>query len=226
MECSFFQCFTLPGEGISDVRSLNAFDRIAPFYDRIAELVFGQTIKDAQRTYLDNVRLASRILIIGGGTGWILRDVLLVNKVAQIVYLEASGRMIDLAQAVITEPDRRRVSFVHGTEELLEYEQPFDAVIANFYLDLFPPGELQSVVDRLRRSVAEGGQLVCTDFVSETPWQRALLKIMYGFFRIAAGLHTKQLGTWQAALVAGGFSEANTRAFWRGFIRSALYLKS
>lgn len=207
------------------MNTLDAFDRIAPVYDRIAHLVFGQAIKEAQRVHLGELRGASRILIIGGGTGWILRDVLPVNPAAQIVYLEASRRMIDLSSAVVPMRDRARVSFIHGTEELLEREKPFDAIIANFYLDLFAPEALRRVVDRLGQSMVTGGKLVCTDFVSETWWQRALLRIMYGFFRIAAGLQTKQLGTWQAALVAGNFGEVSSRTFWRGFIRSVLLLK-
>jgi ubiquinone/menaquinone biosynthesis C-methylase UbiE len=79
------------------VSALNSFDRIAPVYDRLADIVFGTAILDAQRTHLHALNDAREILILGGGTGRLLRDLLGQNAKSRVTYVEASQRMIELA---------------------------------------------------------------------------------------------------------------------------------
>ena len=47
------------------------FNYIAPFYDTLCQLVFGQRVKNAQIESLKFIPANSTILIAGGGTGWI-----------------------------------------------------------------------------------------------------------------------------------------------------------
>ncbi|MEZ4686196.1 MAG: hypothetical protein R3B47_09055 [Bacteroidia bacterium] len=51
-----------------------SFNRLAPVYDFLASLVFGNRIRQAQRWLLDFIPEGSSILILGGGTGWILEE--------------------------------------------------------------------------------------------------------------------------------------------------------
>lgn len=202
---------------------LNTFDRIAPFYDRIARLVFGSSISEVQRVHLHELSSASDILILGGGTGWILKDVLAVNAVAQVVYLEASRRMIDLSRQRLSDADRGRVTFLHGTIDDLHGDNAFDAIIGNFYVDLFPAEELLRVAKRIRGALRPKGKFLCADFVDDTWWQRLMLKLMYAFFRITAGIDSRQLPPWRELVPQAGFVHLREKRYWKGFMSSMVY---
>lgn len=202
---------------------LNTFDRIAPFYDRIARLVFGSSISEVQRVHLHELSNASDILILGGGTGWLLKDVLAVNAVAQVVYLEASSRMIDLSRQRLNDADRRRVTFLHGTIDDLHGDNAFDAIIGHFYLDLFPTEELLRVARRIRRTLRPNGKFLCADFVDDTRWQQLMLKVMYAFFRITADIDSRQLAPWRELIPQAGFVPLREKRYWKGFMSSVVY---
>jgi len=204
---------------------LSNFNYIAPVYDRLAGLVFGDAIRDAQRVHLKAFSAARRILIVGGGTGWLLRDVLTTSPGAQVIYLEASYKMIELSRECVNPGDAARVVFLHGKEDLIPDGPHFDGIIANFFLDVFPESELGRVVGRFHRSLMPTGRLLVTDFVSQRRWQRALLKVMYLFFRISAGLRNQQLPRWQSVVRAHDFSGASKHTFLHGFICSELFRK-
>lgn len=193
-------------------------------YDRLARLVYGKAIREAQRVHLPLLRSARNVLIVGGGTGWLLRDVLELDPAVRIVYVEASGKMLELSRKCIQNTDSNRVTFVHGTELTLEDLPQFDAIIANFYLDLFTSMELSDVLARLKRTLRPNAKMLCTDFVNNTWWQGALLSIMYRFFRLTTGLQNKQLPAWRSGVEAQGFQRVSSRSFWNGFILSELFL--
>jgi trans-aconitate methyltransferase len=77
---------------------LNGFDSIAGIYDVLAKLVFGQSIQRAQTHFLPNARNCTSILVLGGGTGWLLRHIRQVNAAAHIVYVDASSAMLHRAR--------------------------------------------------------------------------------------------------------------------------------
>jgi tRNA (cmo5U34)-methyltransferase len=54
------------------VRVARGFDRLAPFYDSLARLIIGKGIKQSQLHFLNHLRDKTKLLVLGGGTGWIL----------------------------------------------------------------------------------------------------------------------------------------------------------
>jgi hypothetical protein len=64
------------------------------------------------------------------------------------------------------------------------------------------------------------GKLLASDFVAETYWHKALLRMMYGFFAVTSGLRTNSIPPWNAMLVDHGFSIKSEKRFYRGFIKS------
>ena len=206
--------------------SLNSFDSLAPYYDRLARLVFGRAIRSAQLIHLPHLSKAKSVLILGGGTGWILPHLLRASAVAHVTYIEASARMIALSRNSIPENARDRITFVHGTEDTLQPGNCFDAVIINFFADMFTDPELVGLVRQLKKLVNNDGYILCTDFVNDRWWQRAMLKAMYLFFRLTTKLDTRQLAPWRSIITAGGFQRLQSQTFWRRFIWSELYQKT
>jgi ubiquinone/menaquinone biosynthesis C-methylase UbiE len=68
------------------------YNYIASFYDRLCQLVFGQSVKNAQIASLGFIPPTSNVLIVGAGTGWILEE---INKIHQnglsITYIDISS---------------------------------------------------------------------------------------------------------------------------------------
>ena len=113
------------------------FDRVAGFYDRMMRAVFGKSIVRAQTYFLPLIApKAKKILIIGGGTGWIIQEVLKVNPTVQIYFIEISPKMIQQAQKKISTKNKTQVKFIQGDENKIKAYAPYDVIISNFFLDL------------------------------------------------------------------------------------------
>src|SRR5882762_1794152 len=124
----------------------NNFDRIAFLYDRLARLIFGHSIIDAQKHFLKLIPNRAAVLILGGGSGWILKDLLRERPEVYVCYVDASKEMITLAKKGTQSP---RIVFIHGTENDIPKQQ-FDIVLTHFYLDLFSAGSLPTVIAKIR----------------------------------------------------------------------------
>lgn len=205
---------------------MSNFDRIAPVYDRLAGFVFGRAIRDAQRAHLTALSEAQNILFIGGGTGGSLKDLLQVHPTAKVFYIEASQRMLRLAANRLSDDERLRVTFLHGTEHDLPRHIRTDAVVVQFLVDMYSEKELMPLLQRLYDVLPRHGLVFCADFVDDAWWQRAMLTVMYFFFRITTGLTNRTLSPWRKMFVQAGFQCEETNAFWHEFIFSALYRKN
>ncbi|MEO5976104.1 MAG: methyltransferase domain-containing protein [Chryseolinea sp.] len=204
---------------------INNFDALAGIYDTLAKVVFGRSIKDAQCVMLSELSGANTILIIGGGTGWLLDEVLKINQTSQIWYVDASSNMVSQARRRCERLNSKQVKFVQGTENELPDQPTFDAVIANFYFDMFSPASLQVVMKRIKESMEPGAVLIATDFTkSKRLWHALLLGTMYRFFRIASKLEAGTLPPWQSLLVDSGFKEESAHKFYDGFIEARKYV--
>lgn len=194
------------------------FDRLAPMYDALARMVIGSGIRKSQLHYLNYLTATNKLLILGGGTGWILPFILEMNPALQIDYIDVSPKMIALAKGRVMDS---RVRFIVGTEENIP-DTDYDCVITNFYLDLFDDAKLESVVLRIKNSIQPDASWIATDFVSEKFWHKGLLIVMYQFFRITTGLQTLKPPSWEQGLRMAGGVELEMRKYSRGFIKSTV----
>ena len=51
------------------------FNHIARWYDIVAQVVFLGAIKKSQINNLQSIDTAKSVLVIGGGTGWIINEI-------------------------------------------------------------------------------------------------------------------------------------------------------
>jgi ubiquinone/menaquinone biosynthesis C-methylase UbiE len=192
------------------------FDSVARYYDALAGLVFGPRLLRAQREALQQGLPpdARRVLFIGGGTGQVLPELLHQCPAGRVLYLEASAAMLQRARQHLarTAPElRARVEFRHGTEEALAPNEQFDAVLAFFLFDLFPPAELQALLGRLHRHARAGTRWVVADFAPpRRGWQRGLQWLMYRFFRLTAAVPGQELPD-----IGGALRELGLQPRWQ-----------
>ena len=207
--------------------SLNGFNAIAPYYDSLKRLVFGKAIFNSQVHFLQCLPKGGKILILGGGSGEILRPLLEENPDCTIWYVEASSRMLAQARKNSGSGARTNILFIHGTERMLPKEVVFDAVVAQFFFDLFPEVKLSEVYGDLHQRLTKVGVVLVTDFVDGGKWwQRILLRTMYKFFRITSGIAARRLPDWEEQLRLTDFTEAKFQLFYGGFIKATIWRRS
>ncbi|QIP14009.1 class I SAM-dependent methyltransferase [Spirosoma aureum] len=190
-------------------RFISTFDWIAPVYDLLASVVFGRKLQQAQVVFLTDIPPKASVLLAGGGTGWLLEQLLMKRNPKRVLYLEASVRMVALAsQRIIQKAVLGTVEYRVDTIMHLPNGDQFDIVITPFLLDLFPEETLQSsLIPQLRNSLKPNGIWLVADFIgTDVWWQKTLLWAMIRFFRLTAGIETTQLADWQRLLAEAGLS--------------------
>ncbi|QCR23244.1 trans-aconitate 2-methyltransferase [Pontibacter sp. SGAir0037] len=210
----------------------SGFDRTAFFYDRLAKLVFGSAQENAQLALLPFIPAGARVLIIGGGSGWLLEQVLNCCSATNILYIDASPAMLTLARKrynrlATTTTGRAAVEFRTGTEVAVKPEEQFEAIITPFLLDLFPPQRLSGLMKRLQAALAPQGYWLFADFwpvQQPTPrWQRLLLWSMYAFFGVLSGVKAKRLPDYQQHFQQLRLHETFSKSFYQQMIQAKVF---
>jgi ubiquinone/menaquinone biosynthesis C-methylase UbiE len=186
-------------------RSTN-YNAVAWFYDGLSKLVFGSSIKKAQIDLLPLIPANSKILIVGGGTGWILEEIAKLHPSGlEITYVDFSSKMIERSKK--RNYASNHIQFVEMPIE--QYLLPdtghlYDVIITPFIADCFSQSDWERVFTKLDAIIKPNGIWFYTDFYlnDKSPlWQKLLIKLLYLFFRITCHLQAKKLPN-----VAGGFS--------------------
>lgn len=202
------------------------YDNSAFFYDRLSRLVYGKALVNAQLYLLQQVPPNSSVLIVGGGTGWILEELSNIHYSGlDITYVEISSRMTALAQKRIT--GINKVTFIIDAIENTPITQTYDVVITPFLFDNFTEETLAKTFNRIHQQLKPKGLWLCTDFQLTSPlWQKVLLKSMYLFFKILCGIETLSMPKIENQFGQHGYRTIATKTFYGDFIVSTRYQKA
>jgi tRNA (cmo5U34)-methyltransferase len=199
-------------------KSWNDYDRISPYYDTLARVVFGKSIVASQQAYLGRITEESNVLVLGGGSGWIVESIMEAQPLCKVWFVESSIKMIQQAQRRLKK--EWNVVIIHGDENDIPESVSFNFVISNFFLDLFKEDELRYLISHVKTRCASNVSWVATDFVREKVWHQFILKLMYQFFRITTNGRNLTLPDWNQSLTKSGFSLIESRGYYGGFIRA------
>lgn len=200
-------------------RIAKGFDLLASVYDTLARWVIGKGIMESQKYFLEKLPAKGRVLMLGGGTGWILPFMTEARPQLSIDYIELSEKMLQHARA---QPGSDHIRFIRGTQNDIPAGK-YDVVITHFYLDMFTDLTLTRAVLKIKSSMNPQAQWIVTDFVNTTWRHRAMLWIMYRFFRVVAGIEAKTLPAWPEIFAKAGASVQEEKIFSRGFIKAVLF---
>jgi ubiquinone/menaquinone biosynthesis C-methylase UbiE len=196
------------------------FDFIAPAYDQLARLVFGKSIVESQLYFLNAIPEDASVLILGGGTGWLLEELITRKPNCSVCYIEASSKMLTLTNQ---RKFNEKMTFIHGTENDIPSRFKYDVVITNFYLDLFSEKKLDDVVKKITAHVSATGMWIATDFVDGKKWwHRLMLKVMYQFFCFTSGVEASTLPTWEKSMLQHLWIEQDHKLTYGTFIKSVI----
>lgn len=211
----------------------SGFTRVAFFYDALKKLVYGHALEKAQLALLPLMPQQARVLVIGGGSGWVLEQLLSTGKQLDILYLDAAPAMLQRAEQKYTnyqQPHGCCVNFRLGTEQALLPQEQFEVILTPFLLDLFPPLRLHRLMARLSQTLAPNGLWLFADFwpiKQPAPWwQKALERAMYTFFGVMSGVKAQHFPKYGRHFQALGFQEIFSEPFYSGMVQAKAFRKT
>ena len=200
------------------------FSKLSLIYDTLGSIAFFGALRRSQSHFLRELSEVENVLVIGGGTGTFLIDLLKTGKVASVDYVDISPGMIACAKKKVGKAGfKEAVHFVCGSENDLP-DKKYDLICTNYFLDCFNEVELSPVLAKLKSRLGEDGQVLCTDFYlnAESSFlKKSLVKFLYLFFRITCGLKVNKLPSFD-----DHFKEMKLekeKSFFFGLLRTALY---
>lgn len=210
------------------------FDWLAPYYQWMEWGLAGGKLQRCRAAFLREIPAPGDVLIVGQGHGPFVAELLRAHPGARCTCVDSSARMVEMAQARLRKDglDGCAVEFVHA--DILAWAAPpgkFDWIVTHFVLDCFPPEQLEQILPKLAAAAAPGACWLLADF-QEPPsgparWRaRAILEIMYLFFRWAASLPAAKLTPPGPLLAQLGFSLQQRRTFEWGLLHSDLWTKT
>jgi ubiquinone/menaquinone biosynthesis C-methylase UbiE len=169
------------------------YDKIAGSYDFISRIVFGKALINAQASLLKYIPANSHILIVGGGTGWILEEINKVHPQGLIIdYVELSAKMISLSEK--RNHGLNQINFINLPAENYTTEKRYDVILTPFFFDNFKADKIQLIFTQLNELLKKNGTWLYADFVNgDRLWQKILLKTMYLFFKMTTHIETQEL---------------------------------
>jgi ubiquinone/menaquinone biosynthesis C-methylase UbiE len=199
------------------------YDNSAAFYDRLSRLVFGKALIKAQVYLLPYIPQTAKVLIVGGGTGWILEKITKLHPSGlNITYVEISARMLALSRK--RNIGGNHVEFINKAVEDAGLPQAFDVVITPFLLDNFTEQALPGVFKVIHETLNPGGLWLNTDFqLTGKWWQYLLLKSMLLFFKVVCGVPSWRLPNVAAQFDIYGYKTVNEQNFYGDFVVSKVY---
>ncbi len=204
----------------------SGFDRL-PFYDVLASVGMLGAIHRSQVALLPRIGTVQRALVLGGGTGRFLAELLAAQPACRAVSIDLSPAMTSrtvrrLQRRGLAERAELRV----GSLEQIAADETFDLVATHCFLDLFDEAGLGVVVERLAAALAPGGRWMFSDFDDQgAPSRHLFVQVLYAFFRVTSRIDAAHLPHFDAAFTRAGLRAIAESSHAAGLLRALVLQK-
>ena len=196
-------------------------DPIARWYRWLEYLGFGRALERCRCAFLRDVADAKRILVLGEGDGRFLVKLVEQNRGASINYVDSSGRMLQLARARVGDG----VTYIQGDAlTILLPENEYDLIVTHFFLDCFDEPQLNRLIGRLTSAARPNARWLISEFRVSSLWSRAVVRLLYFFFRVTTGLKASRLVNHHPLLECRGFRLTRQQHARAGLLVSELWI--
>jgi ubiquinone/menaquinone biosynthesis C-methylase UbiE len=202
------------------------YNNSAWFYDRLSRLIYGRALINSQVYLLQFIPANTSVLIVGGGTGWILEELTQLHPSGlQITYVEVAANMIALSKK--RNAGSNEVVFINDAIENTNLPGYFDVIITPFLFDNFTGSNLPKIFDVISVLLKPAGIWLNADFqLTGKWWQQVLLKSMFLFFKVFCGIEASKLPDIDKEFEKHHYKIAEEKAFFNDFIISRVYKNS
>ena len=218
------------------ITQYTSFDRVAFAYDFLKKIIFGRSIETSQIEFLSKIPINASVLIIGGGTGKLLREIWLSRRARNITYLEFSEKMLEISKRRMTSIGGdgqllENIEFIKGSIENLDPVKKFDAIFTPFVLDIIGEDHLPDFLKGVDSVLCKYGLWFFTDFqISASSklirlYQSGLVKAMYIFFYFTSNLKIERLPDFSQYFSNLGYQVIYSASFYKDFIQSKVLMR-
>lgn len=174
---------------------------------------------------LHHLKERDRVLILGGGSGEILKELDKLEITLSISYVELSSKMIKIARS--KQPFKNlEVDFINQNAQNIDLPK-VDVVITNYFLDVFTLKNLSIIMKKIDLALNASGIWLCADFKkTNSILKNSLIKLMYLFFKIFSRLEGSELQEFEAQFMSLGYKKIDAKSYFGGLIVSSVYKKN
>jgi tRNA (cmo5U34)-methyltransferase len=211
-------------------RIRSGFNLLAPWYDFVATVFLGGAIMRTQRHFLPKLGSHGSVLILGGGTGRILADMLKLGMGKKYIYVDISEKMISAAQQRVMrlKIPVPQIEFICGSVDAIAGKK-FSLVVTPFVLDCLDETEIGAAMQKLNAALAPGGKWLFADFHVPSGLMgfisRAVVRALYFAFNVLCGLGIRKLPEFNRHFQQLGLSYAAEQVFLGGMLITRVYDK-
>lgn len=206
-------------------------DFIAPFYQPVEHLCFGDALDRRRTAFLPFLHDAQQAISCGEGDGRFMAAFLGSNPRVQVTAVDVSCRMLEIARRRVGQMGdgfQQRAQYFCTELTAFQPQANFDLIATHFFLDCFSTSELQDVVQRIAGWAAPGARWVVSEFHQPSHglahlWTGAVVRSLYAAFRVTTGLRVTRLPHWHPALVAAGLELQRQEYACGGLLVSELW---
>jgi ubiquinone/menaquinone biosynthesis C-methylase UbiE len=166
-------------------------DPIARWYRWLEYIGFGGALQRRREAFLNYVGDARRVIVLGEGDGRSLAKLAQQNRDASIDYVDLSEQMLQLAR---NRAGTERITYHQAdalTIALPDHE--YDLIVTHFFLDCLDEMDAERLVRKLIAAARPNARWIVSEFRDRSAWSRAVITVLYGFFRLTTGLRTRRL---------------------------------
>jgi len=200
------------------------YDLLAPVYGRLKRLVFGNRLREATGAFIDMIEDGQTLLIVGGGDGEILEDIGALGKNLDIVYVDASKKMVEKARKIVH--SNNTIEYVVVRYENYYPKSTFDVIITPFFLDLFEGEYLRNIISKTTGLLRPQGIWLVSDFQRTGKLRHWFLeKFMYLFFIATTRTRASSLSDYNHLVQSAGLTIVSEKRLLDGFVCSMTFEK-
>lgn len=215
----------------------SGFDFLAPVYDILQRMFFGTKLVKAQAHFLRSVPKADSVLVVGGGTGKILVEMLKNANGKKYHYIDISKKMIRSTKRQVrryrkkTPATSNQASITYlcvpvGRAALKKY----DLIVTPFVLDCCTDAELAILIPNIAKSLTPHGLWVFTDFHIPSGlagyFARAMIRFLYFCFNTFCELERTSLPDFEKYFRSAGLVTSREKLYLGGTVITRIYGKN
>lgn len=189
---------------------------LAPIYQPLSRLVFGEDLLEANRAFLDLGR-GKRSLILGGGDGLAYRG---WDRSYSGEYWDTSASMATRAKRNLGK------SGIEVNCGSWPGKGKYDVVFLPFILDSLPDVEISELILQIYKSLNPGGLVVLSDFFPPGSFiQKTLQQLMITGFRMVTRHPRRDLPDFVAFFDSKSWRLVHEKTWRKGWVRARVFGK-
>lgn len=197
-------------------------DKFARWYALAEHLAFWRALERRRNCFLVNVHDVRQVLVLGDGDGRALVELLRACPDAQVEYIDLSVRMLEIAQRRVGATDRVQWAVANALNTSYPAAH-YDLIVTHFFLDCLDAAQVNTLVERLVKAMQPGGRWLVSEFRAEAAWSKAVVRLLYLFFRMMTGLGVTRLPEYRTILGKNGFVLVKRQTALHGLLASELW---